>query len=120
MELTMNQANSMMGNGSLGWNISSNSSWNLPDFGIQKFLSDAVGCIFHAIHHSFDYKGSATNREVIIFAVFAVLMQFVLIPAETYTTLHANMSMVVAAVMTDMVTCILPGVALIARRVRFC
>lgn len=120
MELTMNQANSTLVNGNLGWNVTGNPDWNLPNIGIQKLLSDAVGSIFHAIHHSFDYKGAATNREVFIFAVFTILMQFVLIPVETYTTLHANMSMVVAAVMTDMVTCILPGIALIARWLRLC
>lgn len=111
----MNQANPTLVNGNLGWNMISNPGRNLPDFGIQKLLSDAVGSILHAIHHSFDYKGAATNREVAIFAVFTILMQFVLIPVENYTTLHANMSMLVAAVLTDMATCVLPSIALIVR-----
>ena len=56
MELTMNQANSVLGNGNLGW--------KLPEFGIQKLLSEAIEDVFHTIHHSFDYKGEATTREV--------------------------------------------------------
>lgn len=118
MELTMNQANTMLGNGNLGWNISSASCWNLPDFGIQKILSDFKVSILHAMHHSFDYKGVATTREVIIFAVFTILMQVILVPAETYTTFHANISMVIAAALTDVVTCILPAIALITRWMR--
>lgn len=118
MELTMNQANTMLGNGNLGWNINSDSGWNLPNFAIQKILSNSVVSILHAIHHSFDYKGVATTREVITFAVFAILMQFILVPAETYTTLHANISMIIAAVLTDVVTCILPAIALITRWMR--
>ena len=56
MDLTMNQANYGLGNGNLGW--------NLPEFGIQKLLSGAIENVFHTIHHSFDYKGEATTREV--------------------------------------------------------
>lgn len=56
MELTMNQTNSMLDNGNLGW--------NLPEFGIQKMLTAAIENVFHTIHHSFDYKGEATTREV--------------------------------------------------------
>lgn len=110
MELTVNQTNYGLDNGNLGW--------NLPEFGIQKMLTDAIGNVFHTIHHSFDYKGKATTRELVTFIVFAVLMQAVLIPAESYTTLHANVSMMAAACLTDMVACILPGVALVARWMR--
>ena len=107
MELTMNQANSVLGNGNLGW--------NLPEFGIQKMLSDAIDNIFHTIHHSFDYQSKATTREVATFAIFVALLQVVLIPTETYTTIHANMSMMVAAGLTDLVACVLPGLALVIR-----
>ena len=107
MELTMNQANYGLGNGNLGW--------NLPEFGIQKILTDVIGNVFHTVHHSFDYKSKATTRELITFIVFAVLMQAVLIPAESYTTIHANVSMMIAAGLTDMVACVLPGIALLAR-----
>lgn len=115
MELTMNQTNSVLGNGNLGWGVSCNSGWNLPEFGIQKMLSEAIGNIFHTIHHSFDYKGCATTRELITFLVFAVLMQVVLIPTETYTTDNANLSMLAAATLADVVACILPGIALVRR-----
>lgn len=107
MELTMNQANSVLGNGNLGW--------NLPEFGVQKLLSEAIENIFHTIHQSFDYKGEATTREVITFSVFVVLMQVILIPTETYTTVHANISMMVAAGLTDIVACVLPAIALVVR-----
>lgn len=110
MELTVNQVRYGQGNGNLGW--------NLPEFGIQKLLSDAIENVFHTIHHSFDYKGEATTREVVTFAIFAVLMQMVLIPTETYTTLHANVSMLLAASLTDMVACVLPGIALVVRWMR--
>lgn len=110
MELTMNQTNTMLDNGNLGW--------NLPEIGIQKLLSDAIENIFHTIHHSFDYKGEATTRELITFAVFVLLLQAVLIPTESYTTCHANMSMMIAAGLTDLVACVLPGVALIVRWMR--
>ena len=110
MDLTMNQANYGLGNGNLGW--------NLPEFGIQKLLSGAIENVFHTIHHSFDYKGEATTREVVTFAIFAVLMQAVLIPTETYTTVHANMSMMLAAGLTDMVACVLPALALVVRWIR--
>lgn len=107
MELTMNQANSVLGNGNLGW--------NLPEFGVQKLLSEAIENIFHTIHQSFDYKGEATTREVITFSVFVVLMQVILIPTEAYTTVHANISMMVAAGLTDIVACVLPAIALVVR-----
>lgn len=107
MELTMNQANSVLGNGNLGW--------NLPEFGVQKLLSEAIENIFHTIHQSFDYKSEATTREVITFSVFVVLMQVILIPTETYTTIHANVSMMVAAGLTDLVACVLPAIALVVR-----
>lgn len=107
MELTMNQSNSVLGNGNLGW--------NLPEFGIQKLLSDATGSIFHTIHHSFDYQGKATTRELLTFVIFVAFLQVVLIPTETYTTIHANVSMMVAAGLTDFVACVLPGIALVVR-----
>lgn len=107
MELTMNQTNSMLENGNLGW--------NLPEFGIQKMLTTAIENVFHSIHHSFDYQGKATTGELVTFAIFAVLLQAVLIPTENYTTLHANVSMMVAAGLTDMAACILPGIALVVR-----
>mgnify|MGYP004521424973 CR=1 FL=1 len=107
MELSMNQANLGLGNGNL--------EWNLPDFGIQKYASQAVESIFHTIHSSFDYKGTATTRELITFIVFAVLLQGVLIPTESYTTVHANWSMMIAAGLTDLVACIIPLVALVWR-----
>lgn len=118
MELTMNQPNSVLGNGNLGWNVMGNSGWNLPEFGIQKLLSDAIDNIFHAIHHSFDYKGDATTREVVTFAIFVLLMQVVLVPVESYTTVHAHVSMMIAAGLTDMVACVLPGIALVVRWMR--
>lgn len=74
--------------------------------------------VFHTIHHSFDYKGEATTHEVVTFAIFAVLMQAFLIPTETYTTVHANMSMMLAAGLTDMVACVLPALALVVRWIR--
>lgn len=110
MELTMNQANSVLGNGNL--------RWNLPEFGIQKILSDAIGNIFHTIHHSFDYQGKATSRELVTFSIFVALLQVVLIPTEAYTTVHATMSMMVAAGLTDLVACVLPGIALVVRWMR--
>ena len=110
MEMTMNQANSVLGNGNIGW--------NLPEFGIQKMLSEAIDNIFHTIHRSFDYKGEATTRELITFLLFAVLMQVVLIPTETYYTDNANLSMFAAAILADLVACILPGIALVRRWMR--
>ena len=110
MELTMNQANSVLGNGNLGW--------NLPEFGIQKLLSEAIEDVFHTIHLSFDYKGGATTREVVTFSVFVVLMKVILIPTETYTTIHANISMMVAAGLTDVVACVLPVISLVTRWMR--
>lgn len=41
MELTMNQVRYGQGNGNWGR--------NLPEFGIQKLLSDAIENVFHAI-----------------------------------------------------------------------
>lgn len=107
MELTMNQTNLGLGNGKTGW--------NLPEFGIQKYATKAVESVFHTIHHSFDYKGKATTRELITFIVFAVLLQGVLIPTESYTTLHADLSMLIAAGLTDLVACIIPAIALVWR-----
>lgn len=91
MALTMNQANLGVGN------------------------MNYVESIFHTIHCSFDYQGKSTTRELITFLVFAVLLQGALIPTETYTTIHANLSMMLAAALTDLVACIIPGVALVWR-----
>ncbi len=106
MELTLSNAN---------YGMENNMGWNLPQFGFQKFVSETAGCILDAIHRSFDYKGKATTRQLVTFLVFAIVFQGILIPTETYTTLHANISMMVAAALTDLVTCIIPGVALVAR-----
>lgn len=111
MELSMNQAN-------LGFCNGGNIEWKLLDFGFQKYVSQAVESIFHTIHCSFDYNGKATTRELITFLVFAVLLQCVLIPTESYTTVHSNWSMMVAAGLTDLVACILPFVALVWRWMR--
>ena len=107
MELSMNQANLGLCKGNL--------EWKTPEFGIQKYASLAVESIFHTIHRSFDYKGKATTRELITFMVFAVLLQGVLIPTESYTTVHANWSMMIAVGVTDLVACIIPVVALVWR-----
>ncbi len=106
MELSLDNANYGMGN---------NMGWNLPQFGFQKFVSETAESIFETIHRSFDYKSKATTRELVTFFVFFVLMQGVLIPTESYTTLHANISMMVAATLTDLVACVIPAVALVVR-----
>lgn len=89
MELTMNQANMNLGN--------------------------ANKSIFHTIHSSFDYHSKATTRELLVFLVYAVVLQGVLIPTESYTTLHADASMMAAAGLVDLMVCIIPGVALVWR-----
>ena len=109
MELTLSNAN---------YGMEKNMGWNLPQFGFQKFVSDTAESILETIHRSFDYKSKATTRELVTFLVFAVILQGILIPTETYTTLHANISMMVAAALTDLVTCVIPGVALVARWMR--
>lgn len=106
MELTLNNAH---------YSVENNMGWNLPQFGFQKFVAVTSESIFDTIHRSFDYKGKSTTRELIIFSVFFVLMQAVLIPTESYTTLHANLSMMVAAAVTDLVACVIPAVALVVR-----
>lgn len=112
MALTMNQAN--LGVGNYGFD-DSNMGWKLPEFGLQRYVSKSVESIFMTIHRSFDYHSKATTRELITFLVFAVLLQGALVPTETYTTAHANLSMMLAAVLTDLVVCVIPGVALIWR-----
>lgn len=106
MNVTLNNAN---------YGLENNMGWNLPQFGFQKFVAETSESIFETIHHSFDYKGKSTTRELITFLVFFVLMQAVLIPTETYTTIHANLSMMAAAALTDLVACVIPAVALVVR-----
>lgn len=73
---------------------------------------------FHTIHSSFDYHSKATTRELLVFLVYAVVLQGVLIPTESYTTLHADASMMVAAGLADLVASIIPGVALVWRWIK--
>ena len=96
MELTMNQANMNLGNANAEWG---STGWRLPEFGFQKYVAEAVKSIFHTIHSSFDYHSKATTRELLVFLVYAVVLQGVLIPTESYTTLHADASMMAAAVL---------------------
>ena len=89
MELTMNQANMNLGNANAEWG---STGWRMPEFGFQKYVAEAVKSIFHTIHSSFDYHSKATTRELLVFLVYAVVLQGVLIPTESYTTLHADVS----------------------------
>lgn len=109
MELTVNHAN---------YGLKNNTGWNLPEFGLQKFVSQTSESIFDTIHRSFDYKSKATTRELVTFLVFAAVLQLALIPTETYTTVHANLSMQFAAALTDLMVCVLPAIALIVRWMR--
>lgn len=116
MELTMNDAMNQSRLGYIGNRTDlENMRWRVPSFGIQKYIELAVNSIFHTIHCSFDYRSKATVRELVVFIIYAVLLQGVLIPTETYTTFHAHVSMLVATGLTDLVACILPGIALLCR-----
>ena len=115
MELTMNQANMNLGNANAEWG---STGWRMPEFGFQKYVAEAVKSIFHTIHSSFDYHSKATIRELLVFLVYAVVLQGVLIPTESYTTLHADASMMAAAGLADLVVCIIPGVALVWRWIK--
>ena len=83
MELTMNQANMNLGNANAEWG---STGWRMPEFGFQKYVAEVVKSIFHTIHSSFDYHSKATTRERLVFLVYAVVLQGVLIPTESYTT----------------------------------
>ena len=72
MELTMNQANMNLGNANAEWG---STGWRLPEFGFQKYVAEAVKSIFHTIHSSFDYHSKATTRELLVFLVYAVVLQ---------------------------------------------
>ena len=109
MELTANRAN---------YGLKSNTGWKLPEFGLQKFVSQTSESIFDTIHHSFDYQSKSTTRELITFLIFIAVLQLALIPTETYTTIHANMSMLFAAALTDLMVCVLPAIALFVRWMR--
>ena len=89
MELTMNQANMNLGNANAEWG---STGWRMPEFGFQKYVAEAVKSIFHTIHSSFNYHSKATTRELLVFLVYAVVLQGVLIPTESYTTLHDGSS----------------------------
>ena len=72
MELTMNQANMNLGNANAEWG---STGWRMPEFGFQKYVAEAVKSIFHTIHSSFDYHSKATTRELLVFLVYAVVLQ---------------------------------------------
>lgn len=57
MELTMNQANMNLGNANAEWG---STGWRMPEFGLQKYVAEAVKSIFHTIHSSFNYHSKAT------------------------------------------------------------
>ena len=90
MELTMNQANMNLGNANAEWG---STGWRLPEFGFQKYVAEAVKSIFHTIHSSFDYHSKATTRELLVF-------------------------LMAAAGLADLVSCIIPGVALVWRWIK--
>ena len=112
MEVTMNHANMNLGDTNADFG---NPGWQMPDFGIQKYVALTVKSISHTIHGSFDYHSKATTRELVIFIIFAIVLQGALIPTESYSTLHADASMLTAAALVDLETCIVPGIALLWR-----
>ena len=85
------------------------------EWGFQKFASQAVESVLLTLHRSFDYTSKASSRELLTFFVFSLLLQGVLIPVEGYPALRADIAMLTAAGVTDLVVCILPFVALVWR-----
>ena len=115
MELTMNQANMHLGNPTAEWGCT---GWRLPEFGFQKYVAEAVKSIFHTIHIIFDFHSNATTRDLLVYLFYFVFLHDVLIPTESYTTLHADASMMAAAGLADLMACIIPGVALVWRWIK--
>lgn len=103
-------------NASLKTSLGDNGTFhNAPLSFFSSVFSDAMAIIRHAIRHSWDYRGKASVREVVVFGLFFILAQAVLIPMETYTTPRAQYSMVAASLLTDTALCIMPAVALLVR-----
>ncbi len=81
----------------------------------QHFCEGIVKSVIHTIKHSFDLKEKASIRELIIFFIFGWLIQFILIPTETYTTLRASIGMYTASFLTDLLVFIIPFISLCIR-----
>jgi hypothetical protein len=86
--------------------------------GWQHFGEDIVRSILHTLNHSLDFKSDASARELVIFLLFSIAVQFVLIPEEGYPTLLATISIYTFGILCDVLIVAIPMVALCVRLIR--